>query len=417
MFYPLSLKRLVMRILFIGTYKSNHFYEYFGTAGDPGIGGQRKMQALLLALCIPGHEVQVVSSAIPHNNGTGCVRLREVSETVDAATFRVHHVPIWVRKPIGGLVATIMSPILALHTARRYCPAVVVSYNAHAAESIALIALKCVLRSRIIIIVDDLPSVRRSTWHPKRAFDRLFWPIALKLSDGFALVNSRIISPAVIGSRPSYVVPGVVDANLSQMSGSRKRPFSSRPFVALYAGGLADYRGVDVLRAAVASLPPGWILHIAGAGPLAPAFKALAQAHPERCQFLGLLSPKELHDALCSCDAAVNTLERLSLNDGVFPFKIIEYIVAGAQLVTPSLPHVDGLDLGWATPWDGQADSFAAALCKAEADFAGNVLKRKKCLEHVLNTYSCRAVSATLESLIKKTCARDKVSNAADNVF
>ena len=82
-----------------------------------------------------------------------------------------------------------------------------------------------------------------------------------------------------------------------------------------------------------------------------------------------MLESRELYGRLTEADAVVNTRERLKVSDGVFPFRIFEYLASGAHVISVPLPPVDGLDLGWIQRWDGAPATLPAILDNAAADF------------------------------------------------
>ncbi|WP_433527946.1 glycosyltransferase [Micromonospora sp. CA-263727] len=103
----------------------------------------------------------------------------------------------------------------------------------------------------------------------------------------------------------------------------------------LYAGRLATEKGVDVLIEAVAALPDGVPVHIAGDGPARPALEELARRRaPGRIRFHGRLGKTELHGLVRAC-AVVAVPSRWHENQ---PMAVLEAFGCGVPVV--------GTDLG-----------------------------------------------------------------------
>lgn len=115
----------------------------------------------------------------------------------------------------------------------------------------------------------------------------------------------------------------------------------------VFAGRLAPEKGVDVLVEAVAALPDGVPVEIAGDGPARPALEALAQRlAPGRVRFHGRLDKARLHDLVRSA-AVVAVPSRWHENQ---PMAVLEAFACGVPVVATDLgglpelvePGVDG---------------------------------------------------------------------------
>lgn len=115
----------------------------------------------------------------------------------------------------------------------------------------------------------------------------------------------------------------------------------------VFAGRLAPEKGVDVLVEAVAALPDGVRVDIAGDGPARPALEALArQRVPGRIRFHGRLDKSRLHDLVRSA-AVVAVPSRWHENQ---PMAVLEAFACGVPVVATDLgglpelvePGVDG---------------------------------------------------------------------------
>ena len=161
---------------------------------------------------------------------------------------------------------------------------------------------------------------------------------------------------------PYMVMEGIAPSMPPVPPDSKTR--SSIPVV-VYAGGLSESYGVDLLMDAHALDPNAYELKIAGRGPLEAAVRSRA-AVQRNLRFLGLVAPSELPRLYASADVLVNPRPPSQLTRYSFPSKILEYLAAGRPVVSTRLegiPEEYGRVLTWAR-------STPSALQQALAPFA-----------------------------------------------
>jgi glycosyltransferase involved in cell wall biosynthesis len=397
-----------MRILFLGAYKSPEFYARYGDPNDPALGGQRKMTLLLRALLKGGHEVKLVSSAVGWRQEWGWQTVPAHRQVLAEGTVDIEHAQTVRRKPWGGLLACLTAARKAGTLARRWKPDLVFAYNSLLPEACALFTVHRHRQIPFVLEVDDLPSVRGSLIHPKALLDRKVWRPLVRRAAGFVLVNTQLRQRVPTNGRPVMVLPGVIDQDLLALTLRRSRAFTNLRRTLLYAGGLSDDRGAGVLLAAIPMLPPTWRLAVAGGGPLVGEFRALADRDPDRCRYLGLLAPPDLYRELTMADAVINTPERLNDAAGVFPFKILEYLVCGAHVISPPLPELEGHDLKWFQRWSGVADGLPALLARAEDDYQAETVVREDAARWVEDNFSLESCGASLTRLLTLCCVASR---------
>jgi glycosyltransferase involved in cell wall biosynthesis len=136
----------------------------------------------------------------------------------------------------------------------------------------------------------------------------------------------------------------------------------------VFAGRLSHEKGVDTLVRAVAAMPDGTLVHVAGDGPERAALEALAaDIAPGRVRFHGRLAKADLQALVSSCVASV-VPSRWHENQ---PLTILESYAAQVPAVVTGLggmPElvVDGVD-GLVVPMEDPA-ALAAALASLAAD-------------------------------------------------
>lgn len=388
-----------MRILFLGAFKSPGFRAIHPEPMDGSIGGQRKMELVLRALCDGGNEVRVISSAVPVvSRGAWERRRNEVVRYPEGCVdLDQPATPGW--KPWGGLGMGWAVPGAVRNLVKRWRPDAAIAYNALWAEARGLLACA---RSGVpyLLMLDDLPSARSRGWNPKPWFDRVVEPGAFARAAGFTFVNSAIAQRVEHRGRPGWLLPGVIDTPLLAAVAARVPPFRQHPRVLVYSGGLNPERGAGELLESLGALPAGWRVEVCGSGRLAPGFEEAARRNPERVHFHGMLSGDRLYSLLARADAVINTRERLAERAGVFPFRMFEYVVSGAHVISVPLPPLDGVDLSWCQRWDGSPGTLPRILETAEADFQRDAMARAESCRWVVERYGLDAVGEALSRIL-----------------
>jgi glycosyltransferase involved in cell wall biosynthesis len=223
----------------------------------------------------------------------------------------------------------------------------------------------------------------------------------LRAASGFTAVNHSILAE-LPPDKPQHLLPGIIDDRLTELAEARRTPFTQAPYVLGYFGGLSVEKGVDVLLDAVPHLPDEWRLRAGGSGPLGRDLRRIAQANPERVEFLGNLSGDALYDALCSCDATAVPPEQLRGDGrGVFPFKVLEYLVAGTHIVASRLPDVGEIDLRFTHRWDGSVPDLVRELEHAAANYALEREARTKAMQQAAARFTIAGAASLFADLLR----------------
>jgi glycosyltransferase involved in cell wall biosynthesis len=257
-------------------------------------------------------------------------------------------------------------------------------------------------KTPIVLEIEDLPLARRREWfNMKPWLDQWCWNDMLKMASAFTAVNEPIFD-LLPNDKPRYLLPGVIDEHLVTRSRSRQPPFNNSQRTLGYFGGLGHEKGCQALIDLVPQLPSEWRLMVTGSGSLAGDFERLSKEYPDQLLFLGYLSVTQLYEAMCACDCTVIPLEQTSEGGrGVFPFKTLEFVVAGTHVIASPLPALRDLDLSFIQRWDGcSVDSLLAELFQAESEFRREQSAREKAIATILTRYSLSGVANRFSALL-----------------
>lgn len=105
-----------------------------------------------------------------------------------------------------------------------------------------------------------------------------------------------------------------------------------------------------------------WELHITGQGPDTAMLKQLAAGVPG-VHFHGMVSREELVRLMCSAKICVNPHDVSHVQGNLFAFKIIEYLAAGAHVISTPMGKVEeDLERGMTYMPDNKPETIAATL-------------------------------------------------------
>ncbi len=175
------------------------------------------------------------------------------------------------------------------------------------------------------------------------------------------------------GARTIHVLPGIVSAR--EPDPERRRVTRARlgigddECVFLYLGAIGVANGLDLLLAAVESLPSGVRAHVLVAGDGSARHSIAEAVTARRLDRITLLPPveqKEAGDLLAAADVGLHLLRPDPLFRSALPSKALEYLGAGL----PFLTTVPGLPSEVAVAGGGAAVSSAAELSQELASWA-----------------------------------------------
>jgi glycosyltransferase involved in cell wall biosynthesis len=399
-----------MKILYVAPYATQRFLSQHGISRFCGIGALNKVSSLLEILAAAGHDVVLLSSA-SYSNGRSEWSSSEreyVSFGTDGAT--ILYPGTILKSPFGGALNCLRCRGLVRDVLRDFVPDVAIVYNSYVFETLAAREVVRRTGAPIILEIEDLPRARRRGWlNVKPVLDGLCWQGLLESASGYLAVNERIAN-MLLAEKPRAILPGIVDPELVELAARRSVAFSGGKRVLGYFGGLDPGKGIGALLDVVPRLAHPWQLVVSGAGSLASRFARVSVEYPAQLRFLGRVSRSQLYREMCGCDCLVVPLERVADGgQGVFPFKVFEYLVSGGHVIASSLSNVEDLDLSFTQSWDGDADSLLVALSTAKNRFDENNDLRQRAVKQILCRYDYWAVGDTLGRLLDSVVSRTPV--------
>jgi len=396
-----------VRILYVAPYVSEGHLRRHPGFGVVSLAGQRKMELVWEALANGGHEVRVLSSAVPSESRLRWRRSEQEVVSCGPHAIPIHYPGVLELRPLGGMVNALLAPRLVDELGERANFDVLWLYNTYLFEYRASRGRSARAKTPIVVEVEDLPLARRREWgNLKPLLDQRCWARALQEAAAFTAVNSEILG-LLPSERPAALLPGIVDGGLMARGRARSPAFTGQRRRLGYFGGLSEEKGVGVLLEVLPRLPGGWELVVCGSGPMAPRFGQAARAQPERLRFLGTVPLETLHLEMCGCDATLVPAERISgAPMAVFPFKVLEYLSAGTHVVSPPLPLLAGLDLEFVQRWDGGVETLVQALNGAERAYREEAPHRLRALQVIVERFGTKGVEAALSRLLQQAVAR-----------
>jgi glycosyltransferase involved in cell wall biosynthesis len=174
------------------------------------------------------------------------------------------------------------------------------------------------------------------------------------------------VSPHLLAQLPSatpkLLLRGVVGADIVKGSDDWK---GAKRNLVLFAGTHRESNGVARLIEAWSTLHlPDWELQITGFGEETPALQAKAAGVPG-ISFRGLVSREEVVRLMCTARICMNPHAVSRTPGNVFAFKIIEYLAAGAHVITTPMGDLEpALEAGITYMPDNTPETIAATLTR-----------------------------------------------------
>jgi glycosyltransferase involved in cell wall biosynthesis len=383
-----------MRIAYVAPYHGPGLLQRRPIIINRSLAGAMKIELIAELLRAATHEVEVISQGEVVQ-----LELRYYPSFHEPQLFHPK-IPVWYASalPVRFLNGA-WSSIFTLrefkrrHEARPYD--VVIIYNMKGAQlACARYALRCgvpvILEYEDDVFVDvggeaikGFRSRGHSTGYTK----------ALKTVSGCIAVSPHLLSQLPPGT-PTLLLRGVVGDDIVRAS---HRAGAEKLNWVLFSGTHRKSKGVEQLLKAWKLLElPDWELHITGYGETTEALKRMAKATPG-IVFHGLVEREEFVGLLCSAKICINPHDLSQTPGNVFAFKIIEYLAAGAHVVTTSMGALEReVEQGITYLSDNAPETIAATL--------KNVIEtgrwKRNAAHDMCEIYGSASVSRSLDGLI-----------------
>lgn len=333
-------------------------YGPIGRSEFVNLGAAAKIESVVRILRLLGYRVRLVNSA--HNERR--FRATRIRRTLMGGGRILEIEPFTVPwRPIGKLLNLIPAFLIGRRLAAGNPHALVWAYNGYAFESLLAIQSRpCPL----VLEIEDLPFTRnRGLRSMKDWMDSTLLHRAIPHARLVTVVNARLAGQLPATATEPLLLPSLLRESIAGISA--RKPFDARPYRIGYFGGLNAEKGAHVMLALARDVPEGWEVVITGTGPLAPDFRAAA-AHSNRVTFHEAAPEETLCALIGSCDLLVNPHRPIEqMGDGIFPFKVVEYLSTGRLVVSTPLPEC-GLDLaGTLLEFDGTEPGLRRMLLDA----------------------------------------------------
>jgi glycosyltransferase involved in cell wall biosynthesis len=219
------------------------------------------------------------------------------------------------------------------------------------------------------------------------------------------------VSPHLLSQLPVHIptllLRGVVGDDILKASEELK---AKKRNCVVFSGTHVASNGVRELIAGwqIAAIPR-WELHITGFGAMTEELRKMAARDPS-IMFHGMISREELVRLLCSARICVNPHVVSQTPGNVFAFKIVEYLAAGAHVVTTPMGNLEPkLERGITYMNDNSPATIAATLQRV----IRNRHHERTAAEAAMQSYGPEAVSRSLDKLLNKVM----MANNGDQEF
>ena len=306
--------------------------------GTSHLGASRKLETIISIFSKLEESILLVNSA--HNDKKPATV--KVDELNICGVNVIEVTPPIYSKRIVGKLRNLFDIDEVINVIKKYgSPRFIWIYNGYAFEMLLATKVYKFFKAPIILEFEDWHFSRSRGFNPKPYIDYFLWRKAAKLISGAFVVNSNLAEVMRKFTNQVEMLPGIVPEVLSKIAKSSV-PFSktNEPIKVGFFGGLSVEKGADIVLDLAKWLPDGYVVHVTGAGPLENNFREFAKANPNRLFYYGRVNDSVLYELIGDCDVILNPHSSIeAMDNGVFPFKVIEAIASGRLLITTKVPE------------------------------------------------------------------------------
>lgn len=347
--------------------------------GYAHLGASRKLETIISILSKLDESIMLINTA--HNDTTpATIKV----DTVNIGGVDLIEVtpPIYSKRTIGKLKNLFdIEPVINV-IKKHGSPQFIWFYNGYAFEMLLAAKAQKVFEVPMILEFEDWHFSRGRGLNPKPYIDYILWRLAVRFMAGAFVVNEQLANKLRGIVNHVELLPGIVPKVLADIA-KESPPFSdsSGSINIGFFGGLSVEKGADIVLKLATTLPAGYVLHVTGTGALAADFEACAKEHPERLHFYGRVNDSKLYNIISQCDVMLNPHSSIvNMNNGVFPFKVIEAVASGRMLISTAVP-TNGLEdvLLGVEFVEHDVESFCAAIVNSRKHFLSKKLLIAQC--------------------------------------
>ena len=215
-----------------------------------------------------------------------------------------------------------------------------------------------------------------------------------------SIAGGMAVSPHLMSQMPPEIpkllLRGVVGSDIvraSEQSAGAKKNW------VLFSGTHIESNGVaELIQAWRLMSDFGWELHITGYGGLTTQLREMAEGIPG-LTFHGLVSREELVHLMSSAKICINPHAVSNTPGNVFAFKIIEYLGAGAHVVTTPMGKLENeFESGITYMPDNRPQTIAAFLSRLIREGGWE----RTAVYHAHARYGAAAVAQSLDTLLRR---------------
>jgi glycosyltransferase involved in cell wall biosynthesis len=388
-----------MRIAYIAPYQGPDLLLKRPIVRNLGLAANLKMEVIAGLLQKSGHQVEILSQ------GEVVERRAKFYPAFSEAnrfnpSIAVHYASTFPGKFINGLWSTWETLRLFKQRHRAQPYDLVFIYNLKLPQ--VMCAKYAVKRLRLPVVLeyedDTFVDVggRPEAGVQARLYERMTRELLGALS-GCVAVSPHLLAQ-VPGSIPKLLLRGVVGEDCV----APEEPTQERQNRVVFSGTHFRSKGIEQLIQGwkIAGLAD-WELHITGKGELTEKLRGMAADSP-RIVFHGMVSRAELVRLLRSARICINPHGVSQTPGNVFAFKIVEYLAAGAHVVTTRMGELEkDIEQGITYMGDNAPETIAATL----ADVIKTRRWERTASQCVCNKLGPTAVSKSLNSLLHQVAS------------
>jgi glycosyltransferase involved in cell wall biosynthesis len=397
-----------MRIAYIANYQGADLVKNRPCLHNFSLAARVKIQLIAELLCRNAHDVEIISQgSLEPLVGRERFRPRFYPELRDGERFHpdipVHYVSALSLKYFIGLWESIQTQRLLTERHKRSPFDAVIIYNMQSAQVGAArharrLGLPVILQYEDDSFVDV--HGRTAAGVISRYHLRARRQLLKQISGGTG------VSPYLLSQMPEgaakLLLRGVVSGEIMKLASSAT---GGKKNWVVFSGTHEGTQGLEPLVTAWQLLRPrDWELHIAGRGPITATLETLASGNASII-FHGLLNREENARLLCAAKIGMNPQDVTATPGNVFAFKIVEYLAAGAHVITTPRGSLEAdLEAGVSYIPTNTPEIIAESLAEVIRDRRYD----RTAADAAIRTYGPDAVAESLNNLLERVTEHGK---------